>query len=313
MLTSHLMHRVVAPLALLLLLAGVAAAAEPPQYADAIGGTGGSNYEIACGGDVLAGFQIRQGDAMDRVTLMCSQLHKGPRVDPAVVSSRSVGGNGGQRGALVCPSGNAIVALKVDSAGADVNNLGLVCLNMTTGQLSSVDHPFDPDTSVLEDIFGGDDPGREPNVTACPKNYIATGIFGRADTLVHSMGLKCERNPFAFVPTPPPDNNNSGSSGNWSAFAASSRAFWGFAVFQSDEGTARQKAMNGCGGSKNGCEVFWTTQDRCVAFADTRDPQYIYAAGGGNTDDQASRNAIKFCQSGIATPGSCVVQKSACH
>lgn len=129
---------------------------------------------------------------------------------------------------------------------------------------------------------------------------------------MHSIGLKCERNPFAFVP-PPPDTSNSGPSGQWSAFAASSRAYWGFAVFQSSEQTARQKALNGCGGSKNGCEVFWTTEDRCVAFADTRDPQYLYAAGGGSTDQQASANAIRYCQSGIATPGSCIVQKSACH
>jgi hypothetical protein len=99
----------------------------------------------------------------------------------------------------------------------------------------------------------------------------------------------------------------------WSAFAASPNGYWGYATFQSSQQKASDLAFNGCGGAKNGCKTFWTTTDKCVSFAESRAGGYWYAAGGGNDGQQALANALKFCQSGTAPPGSCRRQGPWCR
>jgi hypothetical protein len=73
---------------------------------------------------------------------------------------------------------------------------------------------------------------------------------------------------------------------------------------------AKQLALKGCG---SGCKVFWTTQDKCVAYAHSTKGGYWYAAGGAPTDQQARQNALKFCQSGSAPPNSCVIAAAECR
>lgn len=95
-------------------------------------------------------------------------------------------------------------------------------------------------------------------------------------------------------------------SGEWSAFATNDRGRWGFGVHLASEGLASNSALNGCGGTGHGCKVFWTTRDKCVSFAESRaNNGYWSAAGGGQTADDARRNALRFCQSGTAPAGSC--------
>ena len=105
---------------------------------------------------------------------------------------------------------------------------------------------------------------------------------------------------------PPPAGPPPATAGNvWSGFAASSKGYWGYATFQANQQKASDLAFDGCGGAKNGCKTFWTTTDKCVSFAESRSGGYWYAAGGGNDAQQALANALKFCQSGTAPPGSC--------
>jgi hypothetical protein len=106
-------------------------------------------------------------------------------------------------------------------------------------------------------------------------------------------------NPPPPPPPPPPVANE------WSAFAASPKGYWGYAVFKATEQQAKDLAFNGCGGNKNGCQVFWTTKDTCVSFAESRAGGYWYAAGGGADQNQAKQKAIQFCQSGTAPANSC--------
>jgi hypothetical protein len=113
-------------------------------------------------------------------------------------------------------------------------------------------------------------------------------------------------------PTPPAGGGGGADSkppasgrGDWSGFAASPKGYWGYGVHQATQQRASDLAFNGCGGAKNGCKTFWTTKDRCVSFAESRANGYWYAAGGGNDQNQAKANAIKFCQSGTAPPNSC--------
>ena len=111
--------------------------------------------------------------------------------------------------------------------------------------------------------------------------------------------------------TPPPPAGGGDSKppasgrGEWSGFAASPKGYWGYGVHQATQQRAADLAFNGCGGAKNGCKTFWTTKDKCVSFAESRQNGYWYAAGGGNDQNQAKANAIKFCQSGTAPANSC--------
>jgi len=102
------------------------------------------------------------------------------------------------------------------------------------------------------------------------------------------------------TPTPTP-----GAGGEWSAFAASNGGRWGFAAHYANAAAANAAALSGCGGAGAGCRVFWTTRDRCVSFAESRSGGYWYAAGGGGNEAIARQNALRFCQSGRAPPGSC--------
>jgi len=117
------------------------------------------------------------------------------------------------------------------------------------------------------------------------------------------------------TPTPPPPASPPPATATnvWSAFAASSKGYWGYATFQSSQQKASDLAFNGCGGAKNGCKTFWTTTDKCVSFAESRAGGYWYAAGSGNDAQKALANALKFCQSGTAPPGSCRSQGPWCR
>ena len=106
-------------------------------------------------------------------------------------------------------------------------------------------------------------------------------------------------------PAPPAGGGGATGTGEWSAFAGSGKGYWGYAVHKATEQQAKDLAFKGCGGAMNGCNVFWTTRDKCVSFAESRQNGYWYAAGGGNDQNQAKQKAIQFCQSGKAPANSC--------
>ena len=101
--------------------------------------------------------------------------------------------------------------------------------------------------------------------------------------------------------------------GPWSAFASDAKGNWGYGTHWATVDVAKQLALKGCGGAGIGCKVFWTTQDKCVAYAHSKKGGYWYAGGGGTSDQQAKQNAIKFCQSGSAPPNSCVIAVAECR
>ncbi|MBI1383610.1 MAG: DUF4189 domain-containing protein [Rhizobiales bacterium] len=115
------------------------------------------------------------------------------------------------------------------------------------------------------------------------------------------------------APAPQGGGATPGGRGQWSAFATNYRGYWGYGVHQADQGTASQLALNGCGGSARNCKVFWTTTDRCVAYAESRSGGFWLAAGGGTSADGARANALRFCQSGTAPAGTCAVKLVNCR
>jgi uncharacterized protein YkwD len=101
--------------------------------------------------------------------------------------------------------------------------------------------------------------------------------------------------------------------GEFSAFATNAQGRWGYATHYATAQDAQNLAVNGCGGAGQGCKTFWTTKDKCVAYAESRQGGYWYAAGGGGGAQQANQNALKYCQSGTAPPGSCKTTVTKCR
>jgi hypothetical protein len=122
------------------------------------------------------------------------------------------------------------------------------------------------------------------------------------------------------TPPPPPPNtggnntggNNNNQRGEWSAFATDGKGNWGYGTHWASLDVAKNLAVKGCGGANIGCNVFWTTKDKCVAYAESRTNGWWYAAGGAPTDQQARANALKWCQSGTAPANSCKVVTAEC-
>lgn len=101
--------------------------------------------------------------------------------------------------------------------------------------------------------------------------------------------------------------------GEWAAFASDGNGNWGYAVGKTAEQQAKDLALNGCGGAGKGCKVFWTTNDKCVSYAESRTGGYWYAADGGSSQDQARQKALQVCQSGSAPPNSCKTTVAWCR
>ncbi|MFC3148295.1 DUF4189 domain-containing protein [Piscinibacterium candidicorallinum] len=99
----------------------------------------------------------------------------------------------------------------------------------------------------------------------------------------------------------------------WASFATNGRGRWGYAVRQPSFVQASELAVKGCGGAAEGCRTFGSSTARCNAYAESRRGGYWYAAGGADTEAQAKANALRFCQSGTAPAGSCVVAHSSCR
>lgn len=147
----------------------------------------------------------------------------------------------------------------------------------------------------------------KPGVLAANVPPVGGGLqAGPAGTTPQSGGIS-------------PQSTNPGGGGDgrgeWSAFATDERGNWGYGVHQASEGGAVDLAVNGCGGSGIGCKSFWSTRDRCVAYAESRQRGYWYAAGGGASKDEAEANAVRFCQNGTAPANSCrvIADTSACR
>jgi pathogenesis-related protein 1 len=120
-------------------------------------------------------------------------------------------------------------------------------------------------------------------------------------------------------PPPPPAQPGGGGDtggnqrGPWSAFATDGKGNWGYGSHWATIEVASNLAVKGCGGANIGCKVFWSTKDKCVAYAESRKNGWWYAAGGGTSDQQARQNALRWCQSGNAPANSCKVAVAECR
>lgn len=307
---AMLLHLSVVTVALTLAVTLPQAQAETTRTT-AVGPGGGSPFSHRCDQDMLVGIGIRQGDSVDQVHLICAAARKEGYLDaPYDVVAKSAGGRGGKYLRLVCPRNYFIRGIQLKHAKS-ISDIALHCLRVNDLDRYTVVTGWEEETSLI----GGNVLHLTDSID-CGSNRVAYGLHGTAGALVTSLGLTCAFDPFIAAANQSQQQAPQGDGrGQWSAFAASDRGDWGFGVHQATEGVARQLAADGCGGSGVGCKVFWTTTDRCVAFAESRAGGYWYAAGGGNNQNEANANAIRFCQSGTAPANSCQVvnDTSACR
>ena len=156
--------------------------------APAIGGGGGGPFDDAChGDDVLVGYNVTSGKAVNRFAAVCQAQRNG------VLIGSNYGlhtyGEDNRDGPYKtfatprCPPGMGISRLEVY-----INNFG---------QLDSVAASCAP---LLRNARGGFGVPRSStdggvakyvNYSDCPKGMIAVGVVGRYGALVDALGLKC--------------------------------------------------------------------------------------------------------------------------
>ena len=291
---------------LLLTLASLVLTLAPAAAAyntETLGGQGGEHYYLTCNSGLLVGLRFGLGDNVDHVSLICS----GDRdlVDYYDQEGQAGRSGGGDARVLKCTPGSAVKTIYASTYNNMVGVLGLGCKDIHTGSLTTEQVNWDP---------GGGTFTSSPVPAECKPHYWAQGIQGNAGDLVDSIGLVCAKPQIADEqPSPPAPPAPGDQSGTWSAFSSNGQGNWGYAAHRASEGLATGLAMEGCGGAGAGCKVFWTTEDSCVAYAESRSGGYWYAAGGGQSLDEAAGNALRFCQSGTAPANSCRIAFSGCR
>jgi hypothetical protein len=194
-----------------MLLLAIPVFAQPDAFLPPIGGTGGGQYIARCNsGQYLTGFQLRTADDVDAIRPLCVSIYGPDEVSAADPFRSYLGGDGGEKRDIVCPSNTPIVVgLKIGWEGQEttiVNNIHLFCglaaANQTISEFPSAvfDGPI---------IKGDPRPFTGAFITAvtfrtqrCPDGYIALGINGRSGKWVDSVGLICGVPRFTRNPNP---------------------------------------------------------------------------------------------------------------
>ena len=257
------------------------------------GGSRGKTFALECAHEALAGIELRQDDSVHRVQLICAKPTAAGDLDPPhLFDGAAKGDRGGPKKTIMCPENYGIYSLTVVDDGDGVLDVALNCKDVTEGTVTDVDTGWDIDHGG-----GGAPAGTNLNYLTCDDGSYGFGLHGRVDGSVTALGIICSPDILvankdngagdggngdaadagdggngdnATPPPPPPPPQNT----KWAAFAKGTGETWGFAIRRNTEAKAQADALNGCGGNNNNCQVFWTTQESCVAFAMSPAPGY---------------------------------------
>ena len=97
----------------------------------------------------------------------------------------------------------------------------------------------------------------------------------------------------------------------WAAVAVNEKGVSGFAVGQSNEQVAREKALAGCGAQRANCKVVATGQARCLAYSQSTQGGYWLGVGLKDTAAEATQIANETCERG-APRRSCKLAAATC-
>jgi hypothetical protein len=266
------------------------------------GGNGGAPFELPCNG-VLAGIDIGHGDNLDRVQPLCRAFSAGKPTQP-VVTGAQTGGPGGTPRRLLCQGDTWVQSITVHTHANEQGYYGVngVEIHCSDGQGGGENFWYArsgnrPDSSMrlsCDNLPGG-------------RHYVA-GLQGRSGSLIDQLGPYCVQ---ATVLDSGRDRINAG---RHLVYAADGRGRMGFANGWSTKREAEQMALDGCGGTKNGCKIVLSEAGNCMAFSESNSSSgywfYVAVAGDRNTAWNVAR---KFCDDGPAPRGSCSVRHTACN
>ena len=153
----------------------------------ALGGGGGAEFRSTCRpGDVMIGFNMRSGSALDAVVPICIGLNPQKTEWMGQAYQASAGLHGGGAGSfqkIDCRPGYAVRHLHVFMDGNRmVNHIRMTCADLDS-------NPGDWHDSVPGQIGGQAIGDVRFN---CGDHEWGTGIFGRSGALVDQLGLQCE-------------------------------------------------------------------------------------------------------------------------
>ncbi len=160
----------------------------------ALGGAGGTEFRQNCRpGDVLTGFSIKSGKALDSFDALCWPLNPErtgwSQTPGAGYWLGKLGGSGGELESLSCGPNYALRHLHVYVDGFDiVNHIRVTCQALNSGDSYNVVPPKIGGVAVKDARF------------SCGEGEWATGVYGRYGALIDQLGLQCEK---LVVETPP--------------------------------------------------------------------------------------------------------------
>ena len=152
-----------------------------------VGGPGGGPFDDPCKPtDVLIGFNVSNGKAMDLFAAVCQAQTNGVPVG-ANYGLHTWGKEDSDIPHLFlkprCPAGSAITQLQVwVNTFQELDSVAATCapLRPNSGGLSSLQRTLPMGGKAVRD-----------GVSACPPGMFAVGVTGRSGALVDSVGLKC--------------------------------------------------------------------------------------------------------------------------
>lgn len=207
---TQLLPHLISVISLMLLLT-ISAFAQPDAVLPPIGGTGGGQYIARCNSNqYLTGFLLRTADDVDAIRPLCVSIYGPEEVSAAEPYRDYLGGDGGEKREVVCPSNTPIViGIRIGWEGwgtSVVNNIHLFCGVAATRQSLS---------EFPSAIFDGPRVGRDPGpggsfsgspqfkTQRCAEGYLALGINGHSGRWLDSVGLICGVPRFSRNPNPP--------------------------------------------------------------------------------------------------------------
>ena len=174
-----------------LLFLSIAPACAQVTTAPQVGGTGGGAFDDSCRpGDVMIGYNVTSGKAMNTFAAVCQAQNNGVMVGKnyglrtwGKDSSVGLGGHYHGFDTPRCPAGSAVSELNVFvNKFQELDSVAATCSPLRAGGTASLQR-----TSTDGGVAG------RSGTSTCPKGMVAVGVSGRSGALVDSLGLKCSQ------------------------------------------------------------------------------------------------------------------------
>jgi hypothetical protein len=173
-----------------------------------VGGGGGGQFVARCPqGQFLTGFELRTGDDVDAIRVICVTAFGPADVGPPILGGISFGGTGGGNPQpLVCPPNAPIVTGMYVWAWGEttvtVSHIGLFCGQAATTQTTSEFPTVSFSGAVTK--FTSKPVQKVSDTQRCPTSLVAVGINGRYGIWLDAVGLICGVPTLTPKPEPPP-------------------------------------------------------------------------------------------------------------